>query len=76
MNVSALFFVGVYLDVFGQVDEVGDESHLDEQTRNKIEKEMERFSSELDVNKDGHLDKVRLLWQWMLFILSLCYRHM
>ena len=25
-----------------------------------VKKEMERFTKELDVNKDGHLDKVRL----------------
>ena len=54
------FSSGVYLDMFGHVDEVGDETDLDEQTRDRIEKEMERFTKDLDVNKDGHLDKVRL----------------
>ena len=54
------FSSGVYLDMFGHVDEVGDEADLDEQTRDRIEKEMERFTKDLDVNKDGHLDKVRL----------------
>ena len=47
----------------GTVNEVGDESDLDEETQDRVRREMERFTSELDVNKDGHLDKVRLPWQ-------------
>ena len=49
----------------GTVNEVGDESDLNEKTQDRVRREMERFTSELDVNKDGHIDKVRLPLQWV-----------
>ena len=69
MEPPGSFFIsssGVCLSMFGgTVNEVGDESDLDEETQDRVRREMERFTSELDVNKDGHLDKVRLPWQWI-----------
>ena len=62
--------------MFGSVNEVGDESDLDEDTQDRIKQEMERFTKELDVNKDGHLDKVRLsLAVSPLSIIRHCIRH-
>ena len=65
LNPPFLFFIsssGVYLSMFGgTVNKVGDESDLDEETQDRVRREMKRFISELDVNKD----KVRLPWQWI-----------
>ena len=65
----------MYLETLGSVNEVGDESDLDEETQDRIKKEMERFTKELDANKDGHLDKVRLSLAMHPLSIRHCNKH-
>ena len=65
----------MYLETLGSVNEVGDESDLDEETQDRVKKEMERFTKELDANKDGHLDKVRLSLAMDPLSIRHCNKH-
>ena len=65
----------MYLETLGSVNEVGDESDLDEETQDRVKKEMGRFTKELDANKDGHLDKVRLSLALSPLSIRHCYKH-
>ena len=62
----------MYLETLGSVNEVGDESDLDEETQDRVKKEMERFTKELDANKDGHLDKVSIKHKFESTTLTYC----